>query len=856
MIEETLKTNKFTHLLIMGDFNFPEMVWSNRTAPGNNMDDENHSFLEILKSHFLFQHVTKPTRARCNQTPHLLNLIITNEEEMVTDLEYCSPLGASDHSLLKFKYNCYTPRQRKSQTKYNYNRGDYDTMRQNLRIDWDEKLKTLNSVEGKWKFFKAVMTTEIEKNIPQKKQHTKQKKSSPLSQEVLKSVRRKHRLWQRYLETRDGQKYQDYCKARNKVKKMVRRAKCEYEQSIARESKENPKKFWSYVNSKTKTRSTIPDLEVPGEDRSASEDEEKADTFLNYFGSVFTKEDLDNIPDFKKQTDKMMEELEITKEKIFKVLKNLKTNKSPGPDGLHPKVLNEVKDEIVTPLFIIFTASIETGEVPQDWKDAHISAIFKKGERKQPSNYRPVSLTSIVCKILETIIREHIVEFMKENNLFSKSQYGFISGRSTTLQLLNTLDKWTELRENGGKIDAIYFDYMKCFDTVPHQRLLKKLPGYGMREEIVDWIGNFLQNRRQRVVVNGEKSEWGPVISGIPQGSILGPLLFVLYINDLPDLVKSSTIMLFADDSKIFKKMAKEEDPKLLQKDVDTMCEWSAKWLLRYHPDKCKYMRIGPPDDEPNKYMVNGHTLSQTKKEKDLGVIMDQDLKFAEHTTTKVNLANKIMGVIRRSFTYLDKTIFTRLYKSLVRPHLEYAHSVYYPHQKDQKTQIENVQRRATKQLSCCKGMEYEERLRHLKLPCLLYRRLRGDMIEAYKMFYNKYDPTIDVPITKASSVHSRQTRGVNLNLHRSKATSDLRKLSFHNRVVAFWNELPTTVRSAPSIKSFERRLDKYWGKYRIAYDFDKCMEFEKQRLDPNYAGSGQRNLKTNKEEDMELQSL
>ena len=157
---------------------------------------------------------------------------------------------------------------------------------------------------------------------------------------------------------------------------------------------------------------------------------------------------------------------------------------------------------------------------------------------------------------------------------------------------------------------------MKAFDTVPHERLIHKLPGYGISEEISKWIRSFLTGRRQKVVVNGEKSDWGKVTSGIPQGSILGPLMFVLYINDLPNEIESS-MLLFADDTKIFREIKSIKDQETLQSDVDAMCDWSSKWLLKYHPDKCKSMRLGLKDKDVFKYMLNGHTLDNTTKEKD-----------------------------------------------------------------------------------------------------------------------------------------------------------------------------------------------------------------------------------------------
>ncbi|KAK6167371.1 hypothetical protein SNE40_021416 [Patella caerulea] len=617
-------------------------------------------------------------------------------------------------------------------------------MANDLNINWEEYLRE-DDPNVLFDLFLAKFNKAKEKSIPkidQKKAYKAKKHNYiPLDDKTVKRIKKKHRCWQRYMETKDGKLYQEYIKTRNQVKSLIRKAKKNMEKDIAKNAKTNPKKFWQYANSKRKTKPGIAELKTKqenGEIKTTKSEQEKAEVLAEFFTSVFTVEPEGEIPGIEERIiHQKFINLPIKEEDITKLLKELIPTKSTGPDGLHPKALKELHGTIAKPLTIIFNASLQSGKVPDLWKIGNIIALFKKGDKSDPGNYRPVSLTSVACKLMEKEIRAVIVKHMVANKLFSKKQFGFISGRSTTLQLLKVMDEWTEIIDNGGSIDAIYMDFMKAFDKVPHRRLIKKLDSYGLSKTIIVWVEDFLNNRKQKVSVNGHESRQQNVTSGIPQGSVLGPILFVIYINDMPDCVLAPTY-LFADDTKIYAEIKNKDDSNSLQYDLDKLQQWSNKWLLRFHPNKCKVVRVTnkkfkeeQTTQEYNLYNQNGEKiiLEYSEGEKDIGVLVDRALNFSKHIQQQVNKANSIMGLIRRTFTHLDETTFKYLFQALVRPNLEYAAAVWSPHRKNDINSIENVQRRATKLIPSLKNLEYQERLRKLKMPTLTYRRRRGDII-------------------------------------------------------------------------------------------------------------------------------
>ncbi len=546
---------------------------------------------------------------------------------------------------------------------------------------------------------------------------------TPMDSHLRAIIKRKHRVWTRYMEKREKKTHSEFCRLRNKVKNLTRQNRKKFEKDLSKQAKSNPKAVWKYINSKSRIKEDVADLYFDRDDPNSKitcNDQEKAEVLSDFFSTVFTDEPVGVVPTLpERQCIHEMDVLTFTEEEVEKRLKDLNINKSPGPDNMNPYFLRELASELKKPLTALFNKSLSNGALPEVWKHGNITAIFKKGDRKDPGNYRPVSLTSIVCKLMESLIRDHIINFFKINHLFSDKQFGFLSGRSTSLQLLSVLDKWTQALEDGHVIDCVYMDYQKAFDKVPHQRLISKLSSYHINQVLIEWIKQFLTSRQQQVIVHGKRSQKKEVTSGIPQGSVLEPLLFVVYINDLPDVLKSEPY-LFADDTKVFRIIKNDSDTEDLQDDLHNLQKWSSTWLLRFHPQTCKHMRICKKTEESNyRYKLNSYILEKVPYETDIGVTLDENLTFELHIANKVKKASSMFALIRRIFEFLDISMFVPLYKALVRVHLEYASSVWAPYKKKLIKNLENVQRRATKQLLGMKDKTYEERLRILNLPTL-----------------------------------------------------------------------------------------------------------------------------------------
>ena len=797
-------------LIVVGDFNYPEIDWGNESCSQANSYLKAAMFLENVHSNSLTQHIKVPTHYRCLQTPTLIDLLLTNDPSLVKNICHLPPFGMSHHSVITFNIKVDIPETGSEGVyKYQINKGNYNEFRTHLRgVKWTCDPE---NVDIYWENFHDTMKEGIVTFVPKKlikpgKKHNKH--SCPFIPGILHKVRLKRSAYKYYKKYPTTKNYNIYCKFRNQVKWETRKSVILKEKSIAKQVKTNPKLFYQYVSSKIKTRDPISNLKK-SDGTLTTNNQEKADVLKSFFHSVFTNVTDDPLPPFEDRTNEKLSHLLVTESQMVKALQSLKVDKSPGPDGLHPRVLKEVANEIAHPLTVLFNSSISHGKIPKAWKIAEVKPIFKKGDKTSPGNYRPVSLTSIVCKVFESFLRDALYEHLVKNKLLSKHQFGFCKGRSCVSQLLVVIHHWLSCMDRDVPTDAIYLDLSKAFDTVPHKKLIHKLKGYGIGGSILDWISDFLSDRTQYVSVGNTCSESTPVTSGVPQGSVLGPILFIYYINDMPDVV-DCFIKIFADDAKTSNEINSFEDSVTLQNSLDGLSSWTEKWGVGFNCDKCGVMHLGKNNPNYN-YTLNNKPLNVTVSEKDLGVHVDPLLKFEDHIDIKVKKARQISGLIARTITYKSVDIMVPLYKSLVRPILEYGNVVWSSYLRRNIDLIEGVQKFFTKKIIGVKGMDYEDRLKFLKIPSLEFRRLRGDLIETYKLCNGLYDP---VTTSSLFDMCSLPTRSNGLKITKINPLHAPFRNFFTNRVVNVWNGLPAHVVSSESTNSFKNHIDKIFIEY------------------------------------------
>jgi len=803
LMQEEISRRVQERTILLGDFNIAGL--GNKTI---GVSKSERCFMACFEDNFFFQMIHEPTREN-----KILDLVLTNEENFVQNVNVGETFGNSDHNIIRF--SLYVGRVATNRALIpNFTKGNYSEFRSFLsEINWEVILNGLDAYEM-WTMIKDKLFQGQDRFIPSRQiRSNRVKHPSWLTREVKQLLDSKKQAFKKLKDTNSGLNLESYRIARNKVRRCVRASKRLAEINFAREcSAGNAKRFFSFYKFKAKKCSVGP-LEVDGE--IVVDDCDIVESLSKQFSSVFTKDNSGTIGTSvgHAMAGDMLEDLTITTEAVEKQLQNIKPNKASGPDEIYARILVECAKALATPLGIIFRRSMEYSEVPEDWRNASVVPIFKKGNRKSVGNYRPVSLTSLVCKVLEKLVKQNVQIHLDRHNLLRDTQHGFRSQRSCLTNLLEFIEYVTKEVDNESRMDVVYLDFSKAFDKVPHGRLIHQLQQHGIVGKVLHWIEAWLQGRKQRVVLNGCKSGWKDVLSGVPQGSVLGPLLFIIFVNNI-EVGLRNRVFKFADDIKLVGVANSRDQSSNIQLDLDDLKEWADQWQMTFNYDKCKVMHIGSAG-ETFSYKMGGRELDVIEEERDLGVLVSKDLKAEKQCISARNRALRMLGLINRSVKYKSREVMKKLYLAYVRPHLEYSVQAWSPYLEKDIDMLERVQRKATRLVSGLSNLEYGERLNALDMYSLKYRRLRGDMIEMYKIVRGLDQVNLNDALQFRVSHRGHQFR-----LDKMRCRTVKRQQVFSQRVVDQWNRLPADAVGSPSLNVFKSRVDNFFRQENVVFEF------------------------------------
>ncbi|BHF66094.1 hypothetical protein SprV_0200910800 [Sparganum proliferum] len=802
LLEELETISIRPNVMIMGDFYAPNIDWNLTSAPGSEFNFDRRLLKSVQRSH-LTQHVSSPTRLREGQLANCLDLVLTKAPESVDVVNCLPPLGKSDHVVLQWEYSLFSVPDQSMVIGRNIWRGDFGQMRLDMRRrDWKPALT--GCVLKDWLELKAVLNELITRYCPMsKKKITSRPRWLKCSLKV--EVNRKQRLWKAYLRDKTNDSMNRYKAQRNRVKCLVYKARQDFEGNLLNYAGENTKLFFNCIRQSTRNRDPIPMIKRD-DGVELYKDDEKAKHLSRFFQSVFTRDVAVPADHYNVDDVQTIDSVVLTKAIVQQELLKLKEAKSPGPDEIPAKLLKELATELAEPLCLLFQASLDEGRLPPEWKTAWISPIHKSGSRASANNYRPVSLTSICCKVMERIIKRELMRFLEQHHLLSNAQHGFRRGRSCLTNLLYCLEQWTRATDEGNVVHVADIDFKKAFDSAPHQLLLYKLSRIRVRGKLLKWIKNFLIGRSQTVRLGGQQSAEVTVASGVPQGSVLGPILFLIYIDDCIHVLDCD-IAMFADDIKLWTVIRNEDDEAKLQANLDRLEQWSGYWLLSFNVSKCNILRIGRTSTAHRQtYYLNHTPLPVVEVQKDLGVWITSSLKPSFHCLKSAKSAMSSLYLIKRAFAKFDEECFSKVFGMFVRPQLECAIQAWRPWSVKDRTTLEKVQRRATKLVRGYKNLPYETRLSNLNLFPLDYRQLRGDLIQTFRMLRGQDCCLASGDFFQLATTTS--LRGHPLKLRVTGARLDARRSFFSHRVVNAWNALPVDVVMSSSVNSFKRKLD------------------------------------------------
>lgn len=682
-----------------------------------------------------------------------------------------------------------------------YNRANFDAINSELSIFSERFLENYlnHTVNENWVLLKDALTSLISRFVPTI--GIKTNNNTPwFNRQLQRLNNKKKRLYRLAGKDRLSTSWLKYKKCDKEYQSLLKTTRRNfYNHDLSSMLLNNPRKFWRVINPRNN-----PDIILSGSNGATIPESQCAQLLNNAFASVFTQEDACPSPalTLNISSGSPMPEIMIEEAGIYLLLNKLKTSSASDNLGFNNKLLKNISCSMSVILTALFSQSLSHGSIPDDWRIAKVVPFFKSGDRTSPLNYRPISLTNTICKQLEHIIHSQIIQYLEKHNIIYKYQHGFRRGYSCDTQLAGFTHDLHSSLDASNQVDAIFLDFSKAFDRVPHHRLLLKLRRLNIHTNVLAWITDFLSSRTQFTSVNSSNSSFVQVTSGVPQGSVLGPLLFLVYINDLPNGL-TSRVRLFADDCVIYRNISSDTDRQALQADLDTLNAWCSDWLMTLNLSKTKCMSFTRSSTRiPTTYFLNNNTLELVSTYKYLGVHFQSNLKWHNHINQTLASANRTLGVIKHNLKQAPSHIRKLAYLTLIRPKIEYASAIWDPSQEYIMRDIESLQNRAVRFIfSDYSPYASVTALKNrAELASLSLRRRHARLTLFHKLYHHErlrddffHSPTVTFP-----------RRDHSCKVKRITCHSFTFANSFIPRTIIDWNNLPQHIATEANLTKFQ----------------------------------------------------
>lgn len=734
-------------IIVIGDFNMRFLTWSKAQNADCMVANNYNSELGYALHDFIAITGLNQKNSVLNSENRMLDLVLTNlsckvsqSSCLISKLDPRHPPLSISLDLKTYNFLDSVPR-----SDYNFYKANYlDIVSELKKVDWYERLNCCEGVDEAVEMFYNILHNTIERFVPKRKQRN-QAYPTWFTYDLIRLLKEKDKLRVRVRKHNNPRDRLELDIVRKRCKMLLSTCYRNYIDNTESNIKKNPKAFWTFIKQrKSSSRSAIPSMLHSEETGAAGTGQEVVDLFASHFGSIYndnTRGDLNNsyMVESPHYTNKIGL-IQFRESDVLKVLKKLNPNKGAGPDNIPPLFVKRCAEVLSYPLTLIFNYSLRSGCFPTIWKRARIVPVFKKGDISYVKNYRPVSILSTFSKVFESLVCPILTNHTK--TVITQDQHGFQEKKSVATNLLSYVTPIMSEVDCNRQVDAVYTDFSSAFDKVHHSILLDKLrTQYGICASLLSWFRSYLANREQSVVVNGYESSPYIASSGVPQGSHLGPILFILFINDITQCIRNCNCSLFADDMKLSRVIVSADDQLLLQEDLDRVSQWCLSNNMVLNIGKCQHITFTKKRKPiPTHYYINGEEIALVSEVRDLGITLDAKLSFIPQYNNMILKASKMLGFIKRNTKdFRNPSTKILLFNALVRSRLEFCSAIWNPVYVVHSTRIESIQRSFSRHLAFTSSgissrCSYDERLSFFHLKPLAQRRRMLDLITFQKI--------------------------------------------------------------------------------------------------------------------------